>query len=92
VIQQNAGAAEQMSSTAEELSSQAEQLQSNIAFFKVRTTGSARRPAAQRKSAKPVSKGFRQTACPERVLTQSAGHVLAIDEAPAPNYAEFERF
>jgi methyl-accepting chemotaxis protein len=35
VIQQNAGAAEEMSSTAEELSSQSEQLQTTIAFFKV---------------------------------------------------------
>jgi len=35
VIQQNAGAAEEMSSTAEELSSQAEQLQNAVAFFTV---------------------------------------------------------
>ena len=35
VVQQNAGAAEEMSSTAEELSSQAEQLQETISFFKV---------------------------------------------------------
>jgi methyl-accepting chemotaxis protein len=41
VIQQNAGAAEEMSSTAEELSSQAEQLQSTISFFKVAETSGA---------------------------------------------------
>jgi methyl-accepting chemotaxis protein len=39
VIQQNAGAAEEMSSTAEELSSQAEQLQGTVAFFKVDENG-----------------------------------------------------
>jgi methyl-accepting chemotaxis protein len=35
VVQQNAGAAEEMASTAEELSSQATQLQDAIAYFKV---------------------------------------------------------
>jgi methyl-accepting chemotaxis protein len=39
VIQQNAGAAEEMASTAEELSSQAEQLQDTVAFFKVGENG-----------------------------------------------------
>jgi len=45
VIQQNAGAAEEMSSTAEELSSQAEQLQSTISFFKTSDNGSGMRRA-----------------------------------------------
>jgi methyl-accepting chemotaxis protein len=42
VIQQNAGAAEEMSSTAEELASQAQQLQATISFFKVEGNGSSR--------------------------------------------------
>jgi methyl-accepting chemotaxis protein len=51
VIQQNAGAAEEMSSTAEELSSQAEQLQSTIEFFRIEDNGSAQRGAAQARAA-----------------------------------------
>ncbi len=39
VIQQNAGASEEMSSTGEELASQAEQLQETISFFKVANSG-----------------------------------------------------
>jgi len=42
VVQQNAGATEEIASTAEELSSQAEQLKTTIAFFKVSEAGAAR--------------------------------------------------
>ena len=43
-MQQNAGAAEEMSSTAEELSAQAEHLQSSVEFFKIENGESRRRP------------------------------------------------
>jgi methyl-accepting chemotaxis protein len=57
VIQQNAGAAEEMSSTAEELSSQAEQLQSTISFFRVaESEGSYERRAAAGRRAEPAHK------------------------------------
>jgi methyl-accepting chemotaxis protein len=43
VVQQNAGATEEIASTAEELASQAEQLKNTIAFFKVAEAGSEAR-------------------------------------------------
>jgi methyl-accepting chemotaxis protein len=41
VIQQNAGAAEEISSTSQELSSQADELLQTISFFKINGNGSA---------------------------------------------------
>jgi len=58
VVQQNAGASEEMSSTAEELSSQAEHLQSAVEFFKVQAAddGSAREKNPQKISPEMLKK------------------------------------
>jgi methyl-accepting chemotaxis protein len=53
VTQQNAAAAEQMSSTAEELASQAQQLQTAIAFFRVESGRRTAAAAAAPPPAKP---------------------------------------
>jgi len=53
VIQQNASAAEELTSTAEELASQAEVLQSAMAFFKIQGGTAARAPAAHTTAARP---------------------------------------
>ena len=62
VIQQNAGASEEMASTAEELASQAEQLQSAIAFFKVDERGATKVTAAKPAQAQPAVKAMRKPA------------------------------
>jgi methyl-accepting chemotaxis protein len=46
VVQQNAGAAEEMASTAEELSAHAEQLNGTVAWFRVASPGQAVLPDA----------------------------------------------
>jgi len=55
VIQQNAGASEEMASTAEELASQAEQLQGTIAFFRIGSTAPPALRRQVRKQAQPAS-------------------------------------
>ena len=77
VIQQNAGASEELSSTAEELSSQAEQLQSSISFFKV--DESARSKTEVRHKAKvPVPM------VPVAHLVQAAAKAMTQVDHPVP--------
>jgi methyl-accepting chemotaxis protein len=65
VIQQNAGAAEEMSATSEGLSGQAEQLQASIAFFRIgEAAPAAAQPAPQ--AAPQVNARHKAAAAPNR--------------------------
>jgi methyl-accepting chemotaxis protein len=78
VIQQNAGAAEEMASTADELASQAEQLQATISFFKTGEDGeirkaSAMKPLATDRKFQITRPAQRPKAVPATASMQSAG-------------------
>jgi methyl-accepting chemotaxis protein len=58
VIQQNAGAAEEMSATSEALSGQAETLQASIAFLRIGGEAEQAQAAARADALKPASQRF----------------------------------
>ena len=58
VIQQNAGAAEELSATSETFSAQAEQLQDSIAFFRIGENGPATSQRATHAKARPGPNGI----------------------------------
>jgi methyl-accepting chemotaxis protein len=92
VIQQNAGAAEEMSSTSEELASQAEQLQSTIAFFKTSERGGPAAPTkAQRSTASQVAH-IKTTSAPRTAPRQAraVGADLRLDNGDLDDV--FERY
>ena len=77
VIQQNAGASEELSSTAEELSSQADQLQGSIAFFNT-GVGSSRRLT----TARPAHMAAHRSPATQLLHGKGAGYKAAQPAAP----------
>jgi methyl-accepting chemotaxis protein len=72
VTQQNATASERMSATSEELAAQAEELQASIAYFKVNTNSSVRKPARSTLPARPAAKASAKTAYAQRRVSVAA--------------------
>ncbi len=100
VVQQNAGASEEMASTAEELSSQAQQLQALISFFKIdKRGGSGAGPVRTVKAVPqvtgtvPQAKPQPQAKLPQQQDTRS-GIKLDMGSAPTTDAedSDFERF
>ncbi len=86
VTQQNASASEQMSATSEELAAQAEELQASIAYFRLSSSGQARKPVA---AAAPVVRWPARAGKPAGKATarKSAPRAVAVQQARAQGFA-----
>ena len=103
MIQQNAGASEEMSSTSEELAGQAEKLQSTVAFFRTDSdSDTERQPVRDElfrdvKNKSTYSPAGRAKAYPD-ISNQStdsdklAGIKLDMDDKDALTDEEFEKY
>jgi methyl-accepting chemotaxis protein len=106
VTQQNASASEQMSATSEELAAQAEELQTSIAYFRLASQSSARRPAAPvarlepaRPAKRPAATAVRKAAAAQArqsvTARQAGGKGFALDLSqggPDAEDAEFREY
>ena len=92
MIQQNAGASEEMAATAEELSSQAEMLTDAIGFFKVGQGGS--RAPVVRQAAAPTVKtvAVRKASATKPPPASSGGGVLLDMRGGGVSDDAFEKF